>query len=245
MPGSMVPSNQTAVIQEWQHGDVTSTPGHPPLDFPLVGLSKWPDPKWVNFFEGEHGKAVRSVLLAHSLGEDGLIVVKTAPRPRWDGDVEATDFAFGLLLWIADSARPAPEGEASLKGEERGSYNKGVVTFAENHAAEWEAWEPARWRLGGRNIESRVFRFAHAWTGLSVDDPDRYIGVIAYNVVDTNVSLDEVDGGSYDFDFSKAFGIEDLQAQVGSKPNVESIIRAPTRHPDHEAVIGARIATDV
>jgi hypothetical protein len=41
------------------------------------------------------------------------------------------------------------------------------------------------------------------------------------------VRLAEVDGASYDFEFSKPFGIEDLQAQVGSTPDVESVIRIP------------------
>ena len=118
------------------------TPGHPPLDFSLVGLAEGRGPKWVSFFEGEHGHAVWSVLLAHSVGDDELVVVKTALRRWWDrtmaGEVEgekhpgkegAKDFAFGLLLHMIDSGRPALEGEASLEGEERASYNRGLVTF--------------------------------------------------------------------------------------------------------------------
>jgi hypothetical protein len=229
---------------------VPPKPGHPPLDFSLVGLAKPRGPNWVIFFEGEHEKPVWSVLLAHSAGDNGLVVVKTAPRQRWDrdmaGEVEAedghggsgaTDFAFGLLLWMIDSGRPALEGEAALSGDDRAAYNRGLVTFAEDHGAEWETWEPARWTLGERNIEARVFRFAHAWAGFSVDDPDRYVGVTAYNVADTTVRLDEIDGASYNFDFTKSFGIEDLQAQVGSRPDVESIIRAPARYPGHRVVI--------
>jgi hypothetical protein len=231
---------------------VPSTTRFPPLDFSLVGLAKWPDRKWVDFFQGQWewgvAKPVWSVLLAHSV-EGGLIVVKTAPRQRWNrdmgGEVEgemnpgrgAGDFAFDLLRQMTDSGRPALEGEAALKEEERGSYNRGLVTFAEDHGAEWETWEPARWTLGERNLNARIFRFAHAWAGLSVDDPDRYIGVIAYNVADTSLHLDEVDGAPYDFDFTKPFGIEDLQAQADRRPDVESIIRAPRRFPDHQAVI--------
>ena len=232
---------------------MTATPQHPPLHFPLVGLAQCPGPRWVEFFqrkyEGGIGNPVWSVLLAHSVEGGGLVVVKTAPRRRWDremgGEVEgemnpgrgSSDFAFDLLRQLTDSGRPALEGEAALKGEERGSYNRGLVTFSEDHGAEWETWEPARWSLGDRNIEARIFRFAHGWAGFSVDDPERYIGVIAYNVPDTAVRLDEVDGASYNFDFTKPFGIEDLQAQVGSRPDVESLIRAPTRYPDHEVVI--------
>jgi hypothetical protein len=228
-------------------GGVTSTPAHPSLDFSLVGVAQWPGPRWVEFFEGQHGQPVQSVLLAHSDGENGLIVVKTAPRPRrarGEGDenpgetnLEAANFAFELLLWTTDSARPALDGDAALKGEERASYNRGLVTFAEDHGAQWDTWERARWNLGKQNLDARIFRFAHGWTGFSVDDPDRWIGVIAYNVAETTVRLDEVDGVSYNFDFTKPFGIEDLQAQVGSRPEVESIIRAPVRYPDHEIVI--------
>jgi hypothetical protein len=204
----------------------------------------------VNFFEGEHGKPVWSVLLAHSFADDGLVVVKTAPRRWWDQDMAgeteaednpgrsgATEFAFGLLLWTTDSSRPALEGEAALKGEERAAYNRGLVTFSEDHAAEWETWEPARWTLGERNLDAKIFRFAHAWAGFSIDDPDRYIGVVAYNVADTTVRLEEVGGASYNFDFGQPFGTEDLQAQADSRPNVESLVRAPTRYPDHAVVI--------
>jgi hypothetical protein len=227
--------------------------GFPPLDFSLVGLVGRPGRKWVDFFqgqwEGETAKPVWSVFLAHRVSDVELIVVKTAPRQRWDkemgGEVEGelnpgrgtSDFAFDLLRQLLDSGRPALEGEAALKGEERASYNRGLVTYAEDHGAEWETWEAARWTLGGRNVEARIFRFAHAWAGFSVDDQDRYIGVIAYNVADTTVHLDDVDGSWYEFDFSKPFGIEDLQAQIGSRPDMESVVRAPIRFPDHRVVI--------
>lgn len=232
--------------------------GHPPLDFSLVGLAQWRGPKWVYFFEGQQGQAAWSVLLAHSVGDDGLVIVKTAPRRWWDrsmaGEVEgekhpgregAKDFAFDLLLQMTDSARPALEGETSLEGEERASYNRGLVTFAEDHGAEWKTWGSDRWTLGDRSFDARIFRFAHAWAGFSVDDPDRYIGVIAYNITDTTVHLAEVDGASYDFDFTKTFGIEDLQAQADSSPDVESVVRAPARHPDHQVVIAtpSRVVT--
>jgi hypothetical protein len=231
---------------------VTSTIGFPPLDFSLVGLAKPPGRKWVHFFEGERKDGIAqpawSVSLAHSVEETGLIVVKTAPRDRWDrdmgGEVGGTEgrqgiseYAFGLLLWLTDSGRPAPEGNASLKEEERASYNQGLVTFSEDHGAEWETWETARWTIGEQNLDARIFRFAHGWVGFTIDDPDRYIGVISYNVSDIAVHLDEVDGSSYNFDFTQPFDIEDLQDQVGSRPNVESIIRAPKRYPDHQVVM--------
>jgi hypothetical protein len=235
---------------------VPPTTGFPPLDFSLVGLADWPGRKWVEFFQGtwDRGlaKPVWSVLLAHSGEKSGLVVVKTAPRQRWDremgGEVDgemnagrgASDFAFDLLRQMTDSGRLALEVEVALTGEERAAYNRGLVTFAEDHGAEWETWEPARWTLGERGIEARTFRFAHAWAGFSVDDPDRYIGVIAYNVTETTVRLAEVDGSSYDFEFSKPFHLEDLQAQVGSRPDTELVVRATTRHRDHQVVIVTR-----
>jgi hypothetical protein len=213
----------------------------------------------VEFFQGDWklgvAKPVWSVLLAHSVEESGLVVVKTAPRQRWDremgGDVDGamnpgrgtSDFAFDLLRQMTDSGRPAPDGEVPFTGEERGTYNRGLVTFAEDHGAEWETWEPARWTLGERDMEAKLFRFAHAWAGFSVDDPDRYIGVIAYSVPDTAVHLAEVDGSSYDFDFSKPFDLEDLHTQVDSRPDTELVFRAVTRHRDHQVVIatGSRV----
>jgi hypothetical protein len=239
----------TTAPKGWQHGGVTSSPGHPPLDFSPLGLARWPGPKWVEFFQGTIGQAVSSVILAHFVEGGGLILVKTAPRQRWDremgGSVEGemnpgrgiADFAFDLVREMTDSGRPALDGDAALEGEERASYNRGLVTYAEDRGAEWETWEPAQWTLGDRNVDARIFRFAHAWVGFSVDDSDRYVGVIAYNVKDTFLRLATADDASYNFDFSKPFGIEDLQAQVGSRPDVESVIRAPSRYADHEVVV--------
>jgi hypothetical protein len=51
------------------------------------------------------------------------------------------------------------------------------------------------------------------------------------------VRLAEADGASDDHEFSKPFGIEDLHTQDGSTPDVESVIRDPTRHPDDEVVM--------
>lgn len=248
-PGRGVSAQPTTATKGWQHGGVTSTPGHPPLDFSLLGLARWPGPKWVEFFQGTIGEAVSSVILAHLVVGGGLILVKTAPRQRWNremgGQVEGEmnpgrgsgDFAFDLVRQMTDSGRPELDGDAALAGEERAAYNRGLVTYAEDRGAEWATWEPTLWTLGDRNVDARIFRFAHAWAGLSVDDPDRYIGVIAYNVKDAFVRLDAADGASYNFDFTKPFGIEDLQAQVSSRPNVESIIRSPTRYADHEVVV--------
>jgi hypothetical protein len=197
-------------------------------------------------------KPVWSVLLAHSVEKSGLVVVKTAPRQRWDremgGQVDgemdpgsgASDFAFDLLRQMTDSGRPAREGDGALTGEERAAYNRGLVTFAEEHGAEWKGWEPARWTLGKRNIEAKIFRFANAWAAFSVDDLDRYIGVIAYNVTDATLDLAEVDGSAYDFDFSKPFHLEDLQAQVGSRPDTELLVRSVMRHRDHQVVMATR-----
>ena len=95
------------------------------------------------------------------------------------------------------------------------------------------------WSLGAETLNARVFRFADGWTEFSDDDPDRYIAAVAYNVADTNVRLDEVDGAAYDFDFSMPFTIEDLRGQKDTQPDVATLMHAHTRHPDHEAVITA------
>jgi hypothetical protein len=130
----------TTAPKGWQHGGVTSSPGHPPLDFSPLGLARWPGPKWVEFFQGTIGQAVSSVVLAHFVEGGGLILVKTAPRQRWDremgGSVEGemnpgrgiADFAFDLVREMTDSGRPALDGDAALEGEERASYNRGLVT---------------------------------------------------------------------------------------------------------------------
>ncbi len=220
---------------------------YPPLDFSLVGLSRCPGPKWVASFDGHPMFGVRSVYLAHSLEGGGLIVVKTAHRQRWDEhrggsrrlnpeEMQAHNlemFAYVLLLFMVDSAHP------ELQQEDLSSYNAGKGPFADSHAQGWQEWERATWRLGAKTLDARIFRFGDGWTGFSVDDPDRSIAVVAYNVTDTNVHLDEVDGATYDFDFDLPFTIKDLRGQVEVKPDVASLMRAHAKHPDHEAVISA------
>jgi len=223
---------------------------YPPLDFSLTGLSQCLGPRWVTSFEGFPSFGVRSVYLAHSVEDGGLIVVKTAHRQRWDDDhgggnrtgSEDSDrlrtrnselFARVLVLFIVDSTRP------ELQGEDRSYYKTGIYPFVDSHAEEWRRWESAQWSLGEQSLDARVFRFADGWTGFSVDDPDRYIAVAAYNVADTNVRLEEVDGAAYDFDFSMPFTIEQLRAHTDTKPDVASLMRARTKHPNHEAVSAA------
>jgi hypothetical protein len=221
---------------------------YPPLDFSLVGLSQPTGARWVASFDGFPTFGVRSVYLAHSLEDGGLIVVKTAHRQRWHDErgpesrhaspekmaARAREiFAYVLLLFMVDSAYP------ELTKEELATYNAGKGTFADKYAQRWQEWEPATWSLGGKMIDANIFRFGDGWTGFTVDDPDRYIAVAAYRVADTSVRLDEVDGGAYDFDFSMPFAIKTLREQGSTKPDVASLMRARARHPDHEAVIAA------
>jgi hypothetical protein len=217
-----------------------------PLDFSLVGLGQWPGSKWVASFDGHPMVGVRSVYLAHSVEDGRLIVAKTAPRQRWNDDHEGENprenpeemrarhletFAYVLVLFMVDSAYP------ELQEDELFSYNAGKGLFADSHAKGWKEWEPATWRLGQKTLEARIFRFGDGWTGFSVDDPDRYIAVAAYNVTDTNVRLEEVDGADYDFDFSLPFTLKDLRGQKDTKPHVARLMRSRKRHPDHDAVI--------
>jgi hypothetical protein len=221
---------------------------YPALDFSLVGLSQSSGTKWVASFDGFPLFGVRSVYLAHSLRDGGLIVVKTTHRQRWHDErgpesrhagpeemrARALEsFAFVLLLFMVDSAYP------ELAKEELASYNAGKGTFADRYVQRWQEWEPATWSLGGKTIDARIFRFGDGWTGFTVDDPDRYIAVAAYRVGDTSVRLDDVDGAAYDFDFSMPFAIKTLRDQSSTKPDVASLMRAHARHPDHEAVIAA------
>jgi hypothetical protein len=140
-------------------------------------------------------------------------------------------FAYVLLLFMVDSAYP------ELQEEDLSSYNAGKGFFADSYAKGWKEWERATWRLGAKTLEARIFRFGNGWTGFSIDDPDRYIAIAAYSVPDTNVDLEEVNGAAYGFDFSLPFTIEDLRAQKDTKPDVATLMRARTKHQDHEAVI--------
>jgi hypothetical protein len=145
-------------------------PLSPPLDFPVVGLAGSWDHRWVEFFEGELGSAVWSVLLGH-LNLESLIIVRTAPRERWNrlqgGGIEDTGlgaFVDGAVIMLVDMAR--------VDGmDERTRYNRGLVTYASNQAKNWRQWESEVWHWNSEPVSARTFSFAHAWLGVSLDDP--------------------------------------------------------------------------
>jgi hypothetical protein len=214
-------------------------PLSPPLDFPLVGLAGSWDHRWVEFFEGELGSAVWSVLLGH-LNLESLIIVRTAPRERWNrlqgGGIEDTGlgaFVDGAVIMLVDMAR--------VDGmDERTRYNRGLVTYASNQAKNWRQWESEVWHWNSEPVSARTFSFAHAWLGVSLDDPDRYISVVAFNTPSRVVDLVDVDADSYDFDFTRPFGIEDLQERVDRHPVVWSLMRSPQLTADHIQVINTK-----
>jgi hypothetical protein len=171
---------------------VADVDSHPPLDLDLVGIADWRGSKWVSFFQGELGRPVWSVHLDHAI-DNILVRVETAPRAYWnevmlgrlavsDTNRGALNFAVGTLARLADVARPP------LEAAQRDHYNQRIWPFARREARSWTNWEAANWQLGVRSLDARVFRFAHAWTGLSVDDHDRYIGAVSRGVRNFSVS---------------------------------------------------------
>jgi hypothetical protein len=223
---------------------------YPPLDFSLVGMSHWRGPKWAASFEGFPTSGARSVYLAHAVDEAGLIVVKSAHRQRWDAEhgggtladnansdrlraKTVATFAWVLLLFLVDSARP------ELQGQDRSDYETGMVPFVTGHADKWSYWETAEWTFGKRSITARVFRFADSWTGFSIDDPDRYIAVASYHMAGTDLHLDEIHATSYGFDFSVPFRIDQLQELTADRPDLKSAMGGGILHSDHKAVMAA------
>jgi hypothetical protein len=112
-----------------------------------VGLGVPVDYRWVAFFEGQAGEPVWSVWLGH-LVADGLLVVRTAPRRRWDevmGDgngatsplrkAGALEFHARGVQALVDAARPElPKGEREL-------YNQRIPGVTGSLAKGWAEWE--------------------------------------------------------------------------------------------------------
>jgi hypothetical protein len=214
-------------------------PPHPPIDFSLFGVREWRGAHWVGFFEGEVGKPVWSVTLDHHRPDPALILVKAAPRERWDrvmaGDEPGADvFASDLVRVLLDMARPE-----FVEESERARYNRSIWPFACAEGSQWESWAPAQWAIEGNPVPARVWPFAHGWTGLTLGDPQHYVGVTAFDVSDTGVDLVAVSGAEYGFEFSVPFSILDLQAQVPERPDTSDIVRSESRHPDHERVLAS------
>lgn len=212
----------------------------PPLDFSLFGLSEWTGACWVEFFEGESGKPVWSVTLAHHSEDSALVLVRTSPKERWDRLIAggqqpgAAEFAADLVRVVIDAAR------AEFDTDERSRYNRAVPAFAQDQGNGWESWESAQWSLDGHAIPARIWRFAHAWTGLTLGVSARYVGVTAFNVEDTEVDLTEVYGSDYGFDFTVPFWIHGLEDQLPRRPSTRDIYHSKRRHHDHDRVLDSQ-----
>ncbi|HEY3845101.1 MAG TPA: hypothetical protein VGL48_17780 [Acidimicrobiales bacterium] len=131
---------------------------------------------------------------------------------------------------MVDSARP------HLVEYKRDGYNLGVVPFSDAQGSEWRTWDPITWRLGDREAEARLFRFAHVWAAITIDDPARYVGVAAYRMAERSLDLVEVAGQDYAWDFARPFSIDDLNDQP-NRLDIEVFIRASSVHPAHLRVI--------
>jgi hypothetical protein len=213
-------------------------PPHPPLDFSLFGLDGWSGAQWVGFFEGEVGQPVWSVTLDHHRQDSALVLVKTAPRERWDRlmageEPRAADFASDLVRVLLDMARP------EFEESERDRYNRSIWPFSRAQGGQWQSWEPAQWTVDGNPFPARLWRFAHAWTGLTLGAPEHYVGVTAFDVDGTGVDLIVASGAEYGFDFSVPFSIHGLQAQVPERPDTSDIFRSKSRHLDHDRVLAS------
>jgi hypothetical protein len=132
---------------------------------------------------------------------------------------------------VIDAAR------AEFDTDERSRYNRAVPAFAQDQGNGWESWESAQWSLDGHAIPARIWRFAHAWTGLTLGISGHYVGVTAFNVEDTRVDLIEASGPDYDFDFTVPFLIHGLEEQLPRRPSTHDIYRSRRRHHDHDRVL--------
>jgi len=209
---------------------------HPPLDFSLVGLRGSSGARWVEFFDGEVGKPVWSVTLAHH-ADPALVLVTTAPRERWDqrmaggGESGEVEFASNLVRVLLDLAR------AEFEGSERGQYNRALWPFAQEQGKVWESWEHAQWSVDGQTMPARTWRFAHGWTGLTLGVPGNYVGVTAFDSEDHEADLVGVSGSEYGFDFAIPFTIHGLELQRPGRTDTTEIYRSQSRHPDHDRVL--------
>jgi hypothetical protein len=102
-----------------------------------MGVREWNGSRWVEFFEGEGGKPVWSVTLAHHSEKCNLVLVRTSPKDRWDRIMAggqqsgAAEFAADLVRVVIDA------GRSELETDERSRYNRAVPAFAQEQGKEW------------------------------------------------------------------------------------------------------------
>ena len=210
---------------------------HPPLDYSVFGLKGWSGARWVEFFQGEVPKPVWSVSLGHSSNEHALILVTTSPRERWGAmagrqQLGPSEFASDVVRVLIDMAR------AEFGGPARGQYDRAIWPFAQAQGWAWRSWDQTRWRFDGHVIPARIWRFAHAWTGLTLGVPGHYVAVTSFDSEDLEVDLAEVSGTDYGLDFTVPFGIGQLQRTRHAV--IPKVLRSKSQHPDHDRVIAFR-----
>jgi hypothetical protein len=144
--------------------------GHtfPPVGFPVYGLAAWDGPRWLEFFSGAAGRPVDYVVLAHGhaihpVDLRPFVLVKTEGpllRPRREEQA-----AGDALLRYVDALR-LPTTSRRAAGDPRPTVEQLVAL-----AAAWATWPIATWTLDDRAVVARIFRWAGAWAGFTLDGP--------------------------------------------------------------------------
>jgi hypothetical protein len=184
----------------------------PPVDFPVYGLEpSWPGSRWLESFGDRIGDPVTWVSLAH-LGyvTGSLVFVETFSRTRVDLGhserplAEVAGYACTVLInmTLPEHSQPFPDG-----------FLPALVNLSERQSEQCEQWPQTRWRVDGRAVSVRVWRFAGGWAAVSEGVEGVYLAAAGMGTEPDGLSLAVVrDGDAYHFDLSRPLHPETLAA---------------------------------
>ena len=225
---------------------------HPAIDFPVYGLAGWRGPQWLDSLEGEAGKPIAAVWLAHRTGDEmrhGFPYVKigtlslrqygcVSPTLHTDETRSSREVAFAAMLKLLNMTSPI------LSREEQSKYSTNAVRFAEQQADRHADWQAVDWSINGRRVDARVLEWSGAWVAFTRSlHPD--VAVVAVGgggAVAEGLAIYQVnDQADYYFDVTAAISFpETLERSrtivLGPVLSIPTVLRQPP-HVDQQLLL--------
>jgi hypothetical protein len=222
-------------------------PVFPPPDFPVYGFDEsWAGPRWLEFLQGQPGRPLREIWLAH-----GWSPSPEASRP-WArvGTFPAERYVRLMSGRYGDAARTVATAAVFdlmnrtspvLPEQQRRRYWEAAMQV-EAQAEDYVRWPTANWRVDGRSVQARIAWWAGAWTGFTMDVSGVAIVVVAHGIAPGAVQLARVDDARpYGFDLDQPLAYPEALHKAAAAALGVISLDAPAAgwpmHADHERLL--------
>lgn len=217
-------------------------PMHPPLDFACyVPVGDWAT-SWLEFFDGQQGRAVWAVTLGFA--RDGVnFYVKTIPRARYDrlmstgpADTLLSVAEDATLLLVNYGLAAGAGGHGPITGARQRLTNR-IPILVENVARAYRDWQQFTAEVDGSRALFRIYEFGGWWSAFSDAPGDRYIICHGNGDPPREFSLTTAgELGHYADGLDRPFGLNLLESPDQQARRGISKVRLPL-HPDYERLL--------